>query len=395
LTSDSGERTTQDGAVATQGAGKRMSLALRALRFLALCLYLLIFAEVYLRVLAPQAIIPRYVTGAPWGVRGNIPNAQYWHYTPEVSVEYRINSQGMRADREFPLAKPAGTCRIAVLGDSFFVGYELDLRDTFTTRLEERLRAAGFQAEVLNFSVSGFGTAEMVRTYEGFARRFDPDIVLFEWHYTDPDDNVRAGLYRLDGARVQPANDTYLPGVRIQDALLRSSLYRLIADHSHLYAFARERIAISLKDLLVKVRARLSDTVAEEAPTAPPPASEPGAQPKDDLRTRLAAGLMLHAQELIQREGRDYYVVEVPRRVSRTEFKPSIDVLPADVRARLQIISPLSALKAAAHPDTKLYYEEGHGHFTPAGVELLVRETQQVIQRSPRLGACATSATSR
>jgi len=99
----------------------------RVIFAVALIAYTAILAEGYFRLLDPQPLMPRYVTGTPWGVRGNIPNARYWNHTPEVDVEYRINGQGLRADRDYPLQKPAGTCRVAVFGDSFFFGIELDL----------------------------------------------------------------------------------------------------------------------------------------------------------------------------------------------------------------------------------------------------------------------------
>ena len=107
----------------------RWRTALRcALLGVALLAYTLLFAEGFIRLFDPQAVMPRYITGTPWGVRGNIPHADYWHHTPEVDVEYRINGQGLRADRDYPLAKPPGVCRIAVFGDSFFFGLEADLK---------------------------------------------------------------------------------------------------------------------------------------------------------------------------------------------------------------------------------------------------------------------------
>jgi len=47
------------------------------------------------------------------------------------------------------------------------------------------------------------------------------------------------------------------------------------------------------------------------------------------------------------------------------------------------------ALTRAARPDLKLYYEQGLGHFTPAGTEILVDQAVDVIASSPRLQACA------
>ena len=143
--------------------------------------YTLIFAEASVRVFDPQPLMPRYITGTAWGVRGNIPNARYWHHTPEVDVQYRINGQGLRADRDYPLTKPPGTCRIGIFGDSFLFGLEVDMTQSFADRLEKRLIERGIPPEVLNFSVGGFGTAEMLQTYEQFGRNFDLDVVIFSW----------------------------------------------------------------------------------------------------------------------------------------------------------------------------------------------------------------------
>ena len=233
---------------APAGGRKRFARALRrALLAAALVLYTLLFAEGFVRVFDPQPLMPRYITGTPWGVRGNIPNARYWHHTAEVDVEYRINSEGLRADRDYPKRKSPGTCRIGIFGDSFLFGLEVDLRDSFADRLERRLRELGFPVEVLNFSVGGFGTAEMLQTYEQFGRKFDLDVVLFSWDTSDLTDNVRSDLYRLKNGKLERANREYLPAVNIQDMLMRHRLYRFVADHSQLYTFVRDRLSLLLK----------------------------------------------------------------------------------------------------------------------------------------------------
>jgi lysophospholipase L1-like esterase len=90
----------------------------------------------------------------------------------------RINSQGFR-DREFTLEKPAGTIRIAVLGDSVVWGHGIRIEDTFPKQLEELLaeRAVG-RYEVLNFGVSGYSLQQEVEQFLVRARRFHPDIVI-------------------------------------------------------------------------------------------------------------------------------------------------------------------------------------------------------------------------
>jgi hypothetical protein len=299
----------------------------------------------------------------------------------------------MRADRDYPFAKPADTCRVAVYGDSFFIGYELRLADTFAARLEAGLRAQGIRAEVLNFSVSGFGQAEMLRSYESFGRKFDPDVVIFEWQTTDPDDNVRSDLYRLEDGMVKPGKAAYLPSIAVQDALMRWRLYRLIADNSQLYTFVRERAAVAIKRMLLTRRqTELAGDEGSEADEAP--AAEPGTEPQEarhDPGMDLSAALLLYAQQLMRQEQRDFYVVSMPIRRSRTRFESFATRLPADTRARLTVIDPTDAFTRAARPDLKLFYEQGQGHITPEASQVLTEDVLGVVARSPSFDGCRAS----
>lgn len=92
----------------------------------------------------------------------------------------RINSHGFR-DREFPVAKPPGTFRIVVLGDSIVWGHRLPLEDTFAKQLEGLLNARpgpGPTYEVLNFGVSGYSARQEVGIFRARAAAFQPDLVI-------------------------------------------------------------------------------------------------------------------------------------------------------------------------------------------------------------------------
>jgi hypothetical protein len=363
-----------------------------AAQAIALSVYTALLAEAFIRIADPQPLMPRYVTGTTWGVRGNIPNARYWHHTPEVDVEYRINGQGMRSDREFTLVKPPETCRIELYGDSFFFGFEVDLENSFAGQLESRLKASGIPVEVLNLSVSGFGTAEMLRTYEGFGSRFDPDVVIFSWDFLNDRDNVRSGLYRVDGTGLHRANTEYLPGVKIQDFLIRYRIYRLLADHSHLFSFIRERLVDHLRRELWL--AMTGDLAA--ASTSRDSQGERTDATVDDTFTQapleLSERLLQHAQEVIAADGHDFFLVEIPRQLSRTQFQSTVDMFSPAVRSQLKVVSTLNALTKAARPDLKLFYERGNGHLTPAGYRVLVDETVRALTASRKFTYCSKDA---
>lgn len=337
--------------------------------------YGLVFGEVFLRLVEPQAILPRYVTATEAGIRGNIPGATYYHYTPEVTVEMRINRQGMRADREFTPAPPRGVCRVAMVGDSFFMGYEADLPDSIAGQIELQLAEAGYRAEVLNFAVSGFGTAEMLRKYEAEIAGFDPDVLVYQFHQTDFDDNIRAGLYRLtpDGG-VEDTGARYVPAVGIRQTLARLPAYRWISDNSHLHAFLRQKASQQAKRLVAALRfggpagpANAGDLPVAPATPAAPAADVPAAPTRAE---RLTSALVTESFRRAEAAGTEWFLFDIPQRRNRTTFESDLGrlVLPEEVRART--VSPLAAFRDAAAPEVKIYWEEGHGHLTPLGNRL-------------------------
>lgn len=102
-------------------------------------------------------------------------------FDKEGSAWVEINSAGMR-DREHTVAKPPGVFRIAVLGDSFAEAMQVDRERAFWAVLERRLRGcawlSGREPEVLNFGVSGYGTAQELIALRTRVWQYDPDLVL-------------------------------------------------------------------------------------------------------------------------------------------------------------------------------------------------------------------------
>jgi lysophospholipase L1-like esterase len=111
-----------------------------------------------------------------------------------------VNRDGFRgAPRR--LAKPPDVWRVAVLGDSMTEALQVDLAETFPAVLERRLARCPAlppgvrDVEVLNFGVSGYGTAQELLTLRHQALAWAPDLVLLAF-YTGND--VRNNLEALE-----------------------------------------------------------------------------------------------------------------------------------------------------------------------------------------------------
>ena len=81
--------------------------------------------EAGLRLLGmgPQATINRFDKDLGWV---KTPSSSAHRKTGEYDVTFTINSLGIRGDEMATAAKPAGTYRVMMLGDSFVQGYTVE-----------------------------------------------------------------------------------------------------------------------------------------------------------------------------------------------------------------------------------------------------------------------------
>jgi hypothetical protein len=182
-----------------------------------------------------------------WTLRPGL--AGWWTREGRGFVE--VNSAGLR-DGEHALEKPAGTYRIAVLGDSYSEAFQLPAAQAYWALLPARLAscglAAGKRIEVLNFGVSGYGTAQELLMLESRAIAYRPDLVLLQ--FTDGND-VADNAPTLADEKARPFFVLGRDGaLELDDSFARSSAFahrsaraaqwlRIAADHSRLAQLAR------------------------------------------------------------------------------------------------------------------------------------------------------------
>lgn len=113
-------------------------------------------------------------------------------------------AHGILQPRDVPVAKPAGTFRIAVLGDSIAAGHTLRVRhaSNFADMLERLLNASAVASryEVLNFGTDGYGTLQEARLLETRVSRFAPDLVVVEYCLNDPSNSYTPTVWFLDAS---------------------------------------------------------------------------------------------------------------------------------------------------------------------------------------------------
>jgi hypothetical protein len=152
------------------------------------CLSLIIVTEFSARLLLPEWAPTREERVKFWHYDellgwAHKPNGRARFNHRDFSVEVVINSHGMR-DSEYSLARTAKR-RMLILGDSFGWGFGVEHHERFSEVLED----AHPDWEILNASVSGYGTDQEFLVLRDRLLAFKPDIVLLLFYENDFSDN--------------------------------------------------------------------------------------------------------------------------------------------------------------------------------------------------------------
>jgi hypothetical protein len=178
----------------------KRALVNAALIFVSLGVALLV-SEIALRLIGFD-YVPFWRPDAITGVALR-PNTSGW-FRKEGEAYVSINSRELR-DRERALAKPPGTYRIVVLGDSYAEALQVDVERTFWRLLEKRLQACAFQPgkqiDVINLGTSGFGTGQELRALQTRGLVYSPDLVLLAFFAGN---DVRNNSRELETEKLKP-----------------------------------------------------------------------------------------------------------------------------------------------------------------------------------------------
>src|SRR5262249_28863442 len=104
--------------------------------------------------------------------------------TERFGLRWRTNDQGMR-DRNYSVKKPAGTFRVALVGDSIGAGWGVNAEDRFESILEElwndRARdKSASHVEIINCAVPGHSPGQRWYHFGQIGWAMEPDMVIYQ-----------------------------------------------------------------------------------------------------------------------------------------------------------------------------------------------------------------------
>jgi hypothetical protein len=108
------------------------------------------------------------------------------------------------------------TFTVLMLGDSFTYGHMVAGRNSMPGQVETKLIRAGYNVNVLNAGVSGYGTDQMYVFGLRIVKKFKPDLVVVNVHVTDVYDNNDNCLFRKVGQQYWPVGAiTHFEGLQL------------------------------------------------------------------------------------------------------------------------------------------------------------------------------------
>ncbi|HKQ46996.1 MAG TPA: SGNH/GDSL hydrolase family protein [Phycisphaerae bacterium] len=172
------------------------------------CVVALALSEAVLRLFVPVTDVPFQFWDPVVGPR-RLPN-QAGNYFSGASVRarYHFNTQGWNYPDDFSFARPAGTRRVCIVGDSYVEALQVNCDKQMAVVLERLLSRPGRPVQCYPFGVSGYGTAQEYQIIRHYALDYAPDVVIVFFTsndvydaspYLSPIDSAYA-RYRLDAS---------------------------------------------------------------------------------------------------------------------------------------------------------------------------------------------------
>ncbi len=340
------------------------------------------FIELGLRVALPQPL--GVIHHDPYGLPVHWPGLVT--YLPRFGQRISFNSAGMR-DREHALAKPPGTCRVLVLGDSFMEALQVRFDSSFPALLERGLAAESRNPiEVVSAGVGGWGTAEQLRYLTDYGLSWSPDLVLIMMTlHNDISDNLREQFYSVRNGVLteQPRRRASVLGYKLVQ------LKSYLATHSHFFQLLRKaRLNRQISTTGKQLRAHVVDLLAESTPPSIVQGFELTELLLEEIRslTMARSGRVVLVLLPLQTQVSDARFAAFVRTAADTTSQMHLDEPQRYMRAiadrlGLPVIDLLPGFREWTATGGSALYLKGDGHWTEGGHRLAAAMVAKELRR--------------
>jgi hypothetical protein len=217
--------------------------------------------------------------------------------------------------------------------------------------MERYLKARGYEAEVLNTGVSGFSTAEQLAFFENEGIKYDPDFVVVGFYANDFEDNIKAGLFRLNESGALSIEKTeHIPGVKIQNAIYSVPMVGWLGENSYFYSVLFNTTWQYFKTKLAKDAA---ESIVEYA--------IPTSDEKSSYEIELTVALLDRLYRFCSERDIQLIIIDIPVVSGKSSF-------PLAVKGRVQEFSDAyvdsEAILAEYVRAAELHRPNGHQHIS-------------------------------
>jgi len=301
--------------------------------------------------------------------------------TQQVST----NSLGM-ADREYPLAKPPGTLRVALLGDSLTASLYLPQEHKFKTLWEQALtRSLGRPVEIMNFAVDGMGTWEQLQMFHLRARPFQPDVVILGFFWGNDTWN---NLASRDRGRANPLKDEYAePGWLMRTRVAHRAGIRWMWNNSAAFQFL-DRLKARIQTQQSYERAQeaakaAAATPAAAAPATPAPTQNDPAYAWNAEAWQLTRELLLKLKAETQAAGSALLVFQLPMlaQLDKSQPLPYRELREFLARNGMGNADAFEVLEGLSAPQQRALYLGDDVHLTAEGHRVLAESALPALEK--------------
>ncbi len=103
-----------------------------------------------------------------------------WTWSTLPQPQFNIDANGFRYGTPLLQGKRPGQIRAFTLGDSQTYGAGLEWNQTYAAVAETELRARGFDVQLINAAISGYGSLQALRLFENRLHVWNPDYLVVD-----------------------------------------------------------------------------------------------------------------------------------------------------------------------------------------------------------------------